>query len=136
MSADQQVYERRRCVEHACGPQLFSSCLLCMQAAQGDACDASVDDLFPQYRNVTLIKQQLDAAPAAVKAAIPNPLVGFTLFLASDSALNNGAGVCERAVAVFKVHVLVRSRAYASTMPGGLLRTWIGHRGCQASQGS
>jgi hypothetical protein len=51
-----------------------------------------VDDLFPQYRNVSVIKQQLNGAPAAVKAAIPNPIVGFTLFLASDSALDAAAG--------------------------------------------
>ncbi len=51
-------------------------------------CAASLDDLFPPQYNVSAIRQALDSAQLSVKATVPNPLVGFTLFLASDAAVN------------------------------------------------
>ena len=64
--------------------------LLCgvVQGAQSDVCAASLDDLFPPHYNVSAIREALDSAALSVKATVPNPLVGFTLFLASDAAVN------------------------------------------------
>ena len=67
-------------------------CLLA-QGALSDACTASVDDLFPPQFNLSSIKEDLDNSPADVRAVVPSPLVGFTLFVASNAALdsnNNG----------------------------------------------
>ena len=59
-----------------------------VQGAQSDVCAASLDDLFPPRYNVSAIREALDSAQLSVKATVPNPLVGFTLFLASDAAVN------------------------------------------------
>ena len=76
---------------HYCGTLGLFTRSLCMgrvQGAQSDVCAASLDDLFPSQYNVSAIREALNSAQLSVKATVPNPLVGFTLFLASDAALN------------------------------------------------
>jgi hypothetical protein len=48
-------------------------------------------DPLPQNEGLITIKQLLNRAPDAVRAVIPDPRVGFTLFVPSDAALNASA---------------------------------------------
>ncbi|KAK9905638.1 hypothetical protein WJX75_003659 [Coccomyxa subellipsoidea] len=73
-----------------------------VNAALSDACTASLDNLFPPQFNLSAIKRDLDNAQPGVQSVVPSPIVGFTLFLASDSALdstNGGSSSNNRAVA-------------------------------------
>ena len=63
-----------------------------VQAALSDACTASLDNLFPPQFNLSAIKRDLDNAQPGVQSVVPSPIVGFTLFLASDSALDSTNG--------------------------------------------
>ncbi|CAL8471975.1 g11517 [Coccomyxa elongata] len=72
-----------------------------VNGALSDACTASVADLFPPQFNLSSIKADLDSSPPDVRAVVPSPLVGFTLFVASNAALDslNGGSSNNRAVA-------------------------------------
>ncbi len=63
--------------------------MLLAQGALSDACTASVADLFPPQFNLSSIKADLDNSPPDVRAVVPSPLVGFTLFVASNAALDS-----------------------------------------------
>ena len=63
-----------------------------MQAALSDACTASLDTLFPPQFNLSDIKRVLDTAQPDVQSVVPSPLVGFTLFVASNAALDSTNG--------------------------------------------
>lgn len=87
-----EVEATKTCSSSRCAPYNVGEILVCAQAALSDACNASLDDLFPAQFNLSAIKDVLDKSDSQVKATVPSPLVGFTLFVASYAALDSTNG--------------------------------------------